>query len=64
MLLFNSNKMRLNDGYDISLKKKINRVKKKIKKYINDQDPYLKIIPLKRRIKHIKFKKRQMNKKI
>lgn len=64
MLLFNSNKMRLNDGYDISLKKKINRVKKKIKKYINDQDPYLKIIPFKRRIKHIKFKKRQMNKKI
>lgn len=56
--------MRLNDGYDISLKKKINRVKKKIKKYINDQDPYLKIIPFKRRIKHIKFKKRQMNKKI
>ena len=63
MLLFNSNKMRLNDGYDISLKKKINWDKKKIKKYINDKDPYLKIIPFKR-IKHIKFKKRHMNKKI
>lgn len=34
MLSINSNKMRLNDGYDISLKKKkINWVKKKIKKY-------------------------------